>query len=330
MTSCIRRAREADIPRMVELAGQRRHGDGRQRSDYARDLAKQLAGECAFALVSSRGGAVDGYAIGQLMATPPVYDPGGETCIVEDIAVAAPRDWPTVGAALLQEVYSAARARGAVLAIVVCDRHDEPKQRMVGSTGAGVVSEWWVKDLRSPACPRVVGATSENREEVTDQGPLATAQVRRAGAADIPRLVELAERRFADYARAQPLFWRRAADVAEKYARRLARRLSEDRIIVLVADDGGAVDGYLVGELIPASPTEDPRGETCFVDGFAVAESGGWADIGVALLREVESEARTREVARLMVVCGRHDEPKRRLLAAVGAAVESEWWVRSL
>ncbi len=48
------------------------------------------------------------------------------------------------------------------------------------------------------------------------------------------------------------------------------------------------------------------------------------------LLREIESEARAREAVRLLVVCGRHDEPKRGLLAAIGTAVENEWWVRPL
>ncbi len=72
------------------------------------------------ALVHEEGQAIDGFIIGTLVEAPPVYDPGGLTCIVDDFMVARPEDWPTTGAALLGEVSSRAQARGAVQTVVVC------------------------------------------------------------------------------------------------------------------------------------------------------------------------------------------------------------------
>jgi hypothetical protein len=38
-----------------------------------------------------------GFAIGRLVPVPPVYGPGGVSCVVDDFAVADPDEWLTVG-----------------------------------------------------------------------------------------------------------------------------------------------------------------------------------------------------------------------------------------
>lgn len=155
-------------------------------------------------------------------------------------------------------------------------------------------------------------------------------RIRRAEEADFPAMVALSERRIEAYARERPDFWRKAADSAEQYARHLANHLARDRVIVLVADEAGAVRGYLVGVLIPAPPVYDPAGDTSLVDSFAVAGPDSWETIGAERLRAVDAEARSRGAAQLVVVCGHHEEPKRRMLASTGASVVSEWWHRAL
>jgi hypothetical protein len=66
------------------------------------------------------------------------------------------------------------------------------------------------------------------------------------------------------------------------------------------------------------------------VDDFAVESPGAWATLGSALLRDVCRAARTRGAVQVVVVSGRHDEPKRSALEAAGLVVATEWWMGSL
>ena len=50
--------------------------------------------------------------IAAIIGAPPVYDPGGLTCMIDDFCVADPVGWATVGRALLAEAGQQARARG--------------------------------------------------------------------------------------------------------------------------------------------------------------------------------------------------------------------------
>jgi hypothetical protein len=76
-----------------------------------------------------KAGARDQHAefLGVLVPPPPVYDPGGLTCLVDDFVVESPDLWPTVGAALLARATAVAKPRGAVQSVVVCGPHDVPK-----------------------------------------------------------------------------------------------------------------------------------------------------------------------------------------------------------
>lgn len=95
-------------------------------------------------LVSRDEREVRGYIIGRLVPAPPVYDPGGLTCTVDDFAVAVVADWAAVGKDLLTELSRRAHARGAVQVVVVSGAHDEPKRRALHALGLRPASEWWV------------------------------------------------------------------------------------------------------------------------------------------------------------------------------------------
>jgi hypothetical protein len=90
---------------------------------------------------------VVGFAIGRLTAAPPVYDPGGPTCLIDDFAVADPDLWPTVGLDLLQTVADAARERGAVQIVVVTPFRDTAKRAALAAGGLDIASEWWTRPL---------------------------------------------------------------------------------------------------------------------------------------------------------------------------------------
>jgi GNAT superfamily N-acetyltransferase len=107
-------------------------------------LAELLADERVIALVAVEADALQGFVLAQLVGSPAVYDPGGQTCLVDDFVVADPADWPGVGVALLRAVHLAARSRGAAQIVVVTAHLDEPKRAALAASGLSMASEWWV------------------------------------------------------------------------------------------------------------------------------------------------------------------------------------------
>ena len=154
----IRPAITDDIPRMVELSRQKREqyqtyspvfwrmADGGDEAQ-AGWFHKLVADKDVIALVHEQGGAVDGFVIGLCRDAPPVYDPGGKVCSVDDFCVERPDLWATVGQALLDECGRVARRRGCVLQVIVCGQKDLDKAHMLGDAGAEVASEWYVRPI---------------------------------------------------------------------------------------------------------------------------------------------------------------------------------------
>jgi hypothetical protein len=156
----IRPATAADAARMAELAEQKREQykayapvfyrpkpDSREL--HAAFLASQIDDEERhLALVhETEGGRVDGFLIATVVPPPPVYDPGGLTCLVDDFLVEAPALWPTVGRELLRQASRLAELKGAVQTVVVCGPEDEPKRAVLVDTGHIVASEWFTRPL---------------------------------------------------------------------------------------------------------------------------------------------------------------------------------------
>ena len=152
----IRRATEADIPRMVAISEVKRvEYEGyspvfwRKAPDSSpkQELFFQrlLTGTDVIALVAETDASLLGFVIGAVTTAPPVYNPGGPVCIVDYFAVANPTEWGSVGAALLAAVEHEAKARGAMLSVVVCAQRDQAKRAMLREAGLAVASEWYVK-----------------------------------------------------------------------------------------------------------------------------------------------------------------------------------------
>jgi GNAT superfamily N-acetyltransferase len=158
MAIAVSPATPADVPAMVALSAAKRaayarvvprfwdparDADDRQRA-WFRSL---LARDDVVALVAPGSGGLDGFAIGVVHAAPPVYDPGGPVVTVDDFCVRDPAVWPTVGAALLDALRARARAKGAVLEVVVCGVHDGAKRALVESPGSIPASVWVTRAL---------------------------------------------------------------------------------------------------------------------------------------------------------------------------------------
>ena len=157
MAGGIRPAVAHDAGRMAELAEQKREDYKRHAPTFHRPKEGARAGHRRFlgSLIEDEGkitlvheaedGHVDGFIVGMLIQAPPVYDPGGLTCLVDDFIVEAPSLWASVGAGLLAETIVQAQPRGAVQTVVVCSPHDAAKRSMLGATGHVVASEWHTK-----------------------------------------------------------------------------------------------------------------------------------------------------------------------------------------
>lgn len=156
----IRPAVASDLDRLLQLGEARR----RQYAEYqpvfwrpatdATDkqrpyLAKLIEDNAVITVVADTGGTLAGFAVGTIVAAPPVYDPGGPTCVIDDFAVAFPEQWPTVGVDLLGALRRAARERGAAQVVVVCGHLDGPKRTALEHSGLSIASEWWVAPLDS-------------------------------------------------------------------------------------------------------------------------------------------------------------------------------------
>jgi hypothetical protein len=154
----VRRATEADIEAMLDLAEARRrryaayHPRFHRPASGAREVQrpfffKLLSADNYIVLVHEHDGRVDGFLTGQITAAPPVYDPGGLTCLVDDFAVETQEDWLEVGHQLLEALRVQVRERQAVQIVVVCAPEDKAKRAMLTEAGLSVVSEWLVATL---------------------------------------------------------------------------------------------------------------------------------------------------------------------------------------
>lgn len=105
-------------------------------------FAHLFAKEEVLALVAELDGEVRGFLIAQPTPSPPVYDPGGRTALIDDFVV-APDQWMTVGAPLLNEARLRLRAADFAQIVVVSARQDEDKTRLLESTDLSLASTWW-------------------------------------------------------------------------------------------------------------------------------------------------------------------------------------------
>ncbi|MFI6320481.1 GNAT family N-acetyltransferase [Nonomuraea sp. NPDC050556] len=161
MTFHLRAAEAGDIDAIAELMAARREVYERFQPVFWRRAENATQGHAAFlttlitkanviALVAERDGVFAGFSVASLVPSPPVYNPGGPTCTLDDYAVVDDADWPTVGLALLTATTDQAQERGAAQVVVVCGHADEPKRAALRQAGLTIASEWWTAPLNPP------------------------------------------------------------------------------------------------------------------------------------------------------------------------------------
>lgn len=84
-----------------------------------------------------------GFLIGRPQMSPPVYDPGGATALIDDFCVRSPDRWAEAGAALLAEARDRLRAQGFAQIVVVCPAKDTEKMALMKAGELSIASTWW-------------------------------------------------------------------------------------------------------------------------------------------------------------------------------------------
>jgi hypothetical protein len=144
----------ADVEAMAAMAAARRNEYARYQPVFWRPasdaeqvqqryLAKLVSDQDVIALVSEEGGTLTGFLIATIGTAPPVYDPGGLTCSIDDFAVIS-GGWATTGVSLLRAAIDRARERGAMQTVVVTAHLDQEKREALRTCGLSIASEWWV------------------------------------------------------------------------------------------------------------------------------------------------------------------------------------------
>jgi hypothetical protein len=160
----IRPAVQADVAAMTSLATIRRKQYARYQPLFWRPaagaqdkqrayLASLVASDEVITLVSEDAGQVTGFLIATLTPAPPVYDPGGLTCQIDDFVVTPAAKWPMTGTELLRAGPAEAGRRGAVQAVVVTGHLDQPKREALHACGLEIASEWWATPQALPPGP---------------------------------------------------------------------------------------------------------------------------------------------------------------------------------
>ena len=149
---------------------------------------------------------------------------------------------------------------------------------------------------------------------------------------DVDVIADLIEEKRLQYEHYQPIFWRVAPSARDNHLGFLAKVLANERTIALVWEETpGAVEGFIIANIIAAPPVYEPGGLTCMVDDYWVRGGGRWDTIGQALLDAVCSRARDEfGAAQVLVVCGHQDTAKRTMLREQGLEIASEWYVKGL
>ena len=102
-----------------------------------------LENDDTYTLVATDNDTVVGFVIARLEPAPPVYDPGGPACTIDDFGA----DNVTTARELLVGVRRWAAKRGATQLVVIAAHGDEPTRTLLADEGLTLASEWWVQPL---------------------------------------------------------------------------------------------------------------------------------------------------------------------------------------
>ena len=153
-----------------------------------------------------------------LVHAPPVYNPGGPVCFVED--------W-SGDDSLLADAEREAAKRGAVVVRVICAHNDISRAKRLTQHGYAVASEWYTAPLPPASSAHTNG-------------------IRPLTAADVPRVLELGEMKRREYAAYSPVFWRLSQTPRETFAPYMQSQIEDAQNVALAHEQDGKLDGFVL------------------------------------------------------------------------------------
>lgn len=111
-------------------------------------FTKLLAEPDSFFLVAVEAGQLLGFLIARKFPAPPVFEPGGDTYLIDDFCVLEPHHWLTIGEALLSHASTLIHEHGGVQIVVTSADRDLAKTEMLRRSDLTIASNWWTKPLK--------------------------------------------------------------------------------------------------------------------------------------------------------------------------------------
>jgi hypothetical protein len=235
-----------------------------------------------------------------LTNAPPVYAPGGPVAWMGGLPEGTT-------SASLAAVEVEAAARGAVLTVVVCPTEASATEALLRERGYDYASSWYYGPSASPETPAVP-------EDLT---------LRAAVAADVPRILELADRKRDRYETFSPIFWKKAPTPYLEFAPYITSQVENPENIALVAERAGTIAGFVIAQCRNL--------DEGYIDDYAVADDAAdWLTVGVALLAEAGRLAQEQGVVSFMIVVAHADSAKRGAIEQLGFTLRKNWWVKAI
>lgn len=170
----------------------------------------------------------------------------------------------------------------------------------------------------------VQSATTDSTSENTMEEEIV---IRPSKKSDINTMVSLSNQKRWAYEKAKPQFWKMARNADSIQHKWFIELLDNDDYIMLCSELDSKVTGFIIGQLICTPGVYDPGGLTLMIDDFCVEQQSDWQSVGTKLLNVVRKIGITKGAIQVLVVCGAHDERKRRILNGQNLSVTSEWYV---
>ena len=155
----VRKAETTDIEAAVELVERSRrqlqkhqptlwHKAAKSAAATETFFTRLLSAPDTYFLVAVEGSQLLGFLIAAKFPNPPVFDPGGDTWLIDDFCVREPHLWLSIGEALLSHASTLIHEHGGVQLVVVSADRDLAKTEMLRRSDLTIASNWWTKPLR--------------------------------------------------------------------------------------------------------------------------------------------------------------------------------------
>ena len=154
----IREATVNDIPQMVFLSEEKRTTYEIYQPVFWRKASNSAEVQATYfenlllegnhiSIVCENEQEFTGFLFGAVISAPPVYDPGGKSCLIDDFCISASAQWQNEGNALLEYCRKKAALLGAVQFVIVCGQEDEAKRAFLSGSNLSVASEWYTGSI---------------------------------------------------------------------------------------------------------------------------------------------------------------------------------------